>query len=123
GTAAAAADGLPGYWICIDGAWAAEGRPEHPMPLATCPPEPRPEIGSEAACLALGGRWGPAGIFPKPICVLPTIDGGRFCGDEGECQGTCVAELTPDERARVLRKEAVPSAGTCTGAVPAFGCM
>ena len=117
------AGGLPGYWSCVDGAWVAHGRPEHPMPLASCGTTAGPVILTEAAGAAKGGNWGPVGIFPQEICVLPTVDAGRFCGDEGECEGTCVAELTPDEKKRVLRGEPVPSAGACTSAVPAFGCM
>lgn len=117
------ADGLPGYWTCVDGAWVARGRPWHPKPLARCDTTAGPVIRSQAECEAKGGSWRAVGIFPQKICVLPTIDGGRFCADAGECEGTCVAELTPDERDRVKRGQSVPSAGTCTSTIPAVGCM
>lgn len=111
-----------GYWTCSDGVWVAVGEPRHLKPLKACGVDLSiPE--SEAACLAAGGRWAPVGIFPSPICRVPTRDGGRICGDDGECEGSCLADLTPAERAAAMKGETINRLGRCTGESPVFGCM
>jgi hypothetical protein len=116
--AAIAAD----YWQCIGGAWAAVGHPDHPAPTRACgsrPTLPRDQAGCEAA----GGRWGPAGLFPAPICRMPTHDGGRLCGDNDECEGRCLAALTPAQTEQLRAHQPVSALGTCTPVVPVFGCQ
>lgn len=60
---------------------------------------------SEAACLAAGGRWGPGGLFPEPLCFLPNPDAGKSCSRASDCVGTCLAESR-----------------TCAPEQPIFGC-
>jgi len=121
---AAEAGGGVGYWACMEGTWVAQGRPDYPMPLASCPPPDAGEpIRSERACKAKGGEWRAAGIFPQKICILPTIDGGRLCRDDGECEGSCLADLTQAEKDRVISGRRVKAEGTCTPVIPVFGCQ
>jgi hypothetical protein len=111
-----------GYWICRDGAWTAVGNPQHATPLKSCGSKldiPRAQL----ACENAGGKWGRAGIFPKPICRMPTRDGGRVCGDVGECEGLCLAALTPAQRDLLRNHQKLELLGTCTPIAPVFGCM
>jgi hypothetical protein len=115
--------GGAGFWTCSDGAWVAVGRPSYPAPVKACGSRlyiPK----TKAQCEDVGGLWGPAGIFPKPICKVPTRDGGRTCGDTEECEGMCVADLTPAERNQLSRmRVALTKLGHCTPYSPVFGCM
>jgi hypothetical protein len=112
-----------GYWACSEGSWVAAGHPGYPPPLKSC--------GShldiphtEAECAQVKGVWGPAGLFPKPICRVPTQDGGRVCGDDDECEGMCLASLTPAERDLLMRKKTpLAKSGHCTAHTPIFGCL
>jgi hypothetical protein len=113
-----------GYWTCADGKWVAAGNPEHAMPIKSC--GSRLAIpDTQAACEQAGGRWGPAGIFPQPICKMPTHDGGRICGDNEECEGLCLAALSREQRDRLMRgaRQKLPMLGKCTPVTPVFGCM
>ena len=111
-----------GYWTCADGKWTAIGDPGYATPSKLCGskleiPRTKPD------CEAAGGRWGPAGLFPKPICKIPTHDGGRICADTGECEGLCLAALTPAQRDLVTKRQKLQILGTCTPSTPIFGCM
>jgi hypothetical protein len=111
-----------GYWSCADGKWVAVGDPAHAMPVKVCGSQL--EIPhTQAACEQAGGRWGPAGLFPKPICRIPTHDGGRICGDTGECEGLCLTALTPAQRDLLIKRQKLQLQGKCTPSVPIFGCM
>jgi hypothetical protein len=115
-----------GYWTCSGDAWVAVGDPEHPVPSKMC--GSRLEIPrTQPACEQAGGRWGPAGLFPRPICRMPTHDAGRVCGDVGECEGLCLAALTPAQRDVVKTwthgRQKLQLLGTCTAYSPIFGCM
>ena len=112
----------PGYWTCSDGNWISVGRPQHAPPVKVC--GSRLEIPrTQLLCEQAGGRWGPAGLFPKPICKIPTHDAGRICADTGECEGLCLAALTPAQRYLVNKRQKLQVLGKCTPSVPIFGCM
>lgn len=117
----AAATG-PGYWRCAGGAWEAVGVPQTLPPQRDCGAE-RVIPDDRADCEKAGGTWGPVGIFPKPICRVPTSDGGRPCADDGECEGRCLAKLSPAERDQVQSGGRLQVLGACTGVTPVFGCM
>jgi hypothetical protein len=112
-----------GYWTCSAGAWTAVGSPQHATPLKSCGSQlDRPD--TQPACETAGGKWGPAGLFPKPICRMPTHDGGRVCGDVAECEGLCLAALTAAQRNLLMSKrQKLELLGTCTPHMPVFGCM
>lgn len=110
------------YWQCVDGRWTAVGRPRHPVPAFACGfrmERPRDQVG----CVAAGGSWGRAGLFPTPLCRVPTRDGGRVCGDTGECEGECLAALSPEQKQQLRAHRPVTTLGTCTPRVPVFGCQ
>jgi hypothetical protein len=115
-----------GYWTCSGDKWVAVGDPEYAMPIKSCGSD-LAIPGTQLACEQAGGRWGPAGIFPRPICRMPTHDGGRLCADTGECEGLCLAALTPAQRD--LAKQWIPlrqkqqMLGKCTPSAPVYGCM
>src|SRR5450759_300724 len=111
-----------GHWTCNGGTWIAVGSPQHPTPLKSCGSKleiPRTQL----ACENAGGKWGRAGLFPKPICRMPTRDGGRVCADVGECEGLCLAALTPAQRDLLRKYEKLELLGKCTPVSPVFGCM
>ena len=110
-----------GWWECRAGVWVGVDGPRHPQPSRACgdkPSLPR----SESACRAAGGRWGRAGLFPKPICTMPTRDGGRVCADGGECEGACLLDTKSDRSKMFGPRPQGPATGVCTRARPVFGC-
>jgi hypothetical protein len=111
-----------GYWACADGKWVAVGDPGHAMPSKSCGSQLKIP-GTKLACEQAGGRWGPAGLFPKPICRIPTHDAGRVCADTGECEGLCLAALTPAQRDLLNKRQKLQILGKCTPYAPMFGCM
>jgi len=60
---------------------------------------------SETACSAVGGTWGPRGLYPAPLCTLPNPDAGQSCQSASDCIGVCLAETR-----------------TCASVRPIFGC-
>lgn len=112
-----------GYWACSEGSWVAASEPGYPPPLKVCGSHldiPHSQVECERA----KGVWRPAGIFPQPICRVPTHDGGRVCGDDDECEGMCLASLTPAERDLLMRKKTLlAKSGHCTAHMPVFGCL
>jgi hypothetical protein len=54
---------------------------------------------------------------------MPTHDGERPCADVGECEGLCLAALTPAQRNLVIKREKLQLLGKCTPYSPVFGCM
>jgi hypothetical protein len=112
-TGSTASSQAAGYWTCTGGAWSAVGNPQHATPLKSCGSHleiPR----TQRACENAGGRWGRAGLFPKPICTMPTHDGGRPCADIDECEGSCLADLTPPQRDLLMQREKLEILGKCT---------
>jgi hypothetical protein len=111
-----------GYWACSGGQWIAVGAPTYSRPLRDCVEKPSPPK-TEARCDALGGTWKPIGIFPAPVCRVPTRDAGRTCGDADECDSTCLAKLSTAQ-IDVLRQGAtIPTLGRCAPAYPVVGCL
>jgi len=111
-----------GYWSCAGGKWMAVGSPRHAMPSKPCGyllVLPR----TQAACEQSGGHWGPAGLSPRPLCKMPTHDGGHICADYGECEALCLATLTPDQRDLLRAGHKLNVLGTCASVAPLFGCL
>jgi hypothetical protein len=109
-----------GYWTCSGGSWIAVGHPEYAMPIKSC--GFRLEIPrTQLACEQAGGSWGRRvrGLG----CKMPTHDGGRTCADVGECEGLCLAALTPPQRDLVIKRQKLQLLGNCTPSAPMLGCM
>lgn len=113
-----------GYWACTNGAWHAVGWPNHPKPIRSCGEMiTGPATDTKETCEAAGGTWGPIGLFPEPLCVLPTMDGGRYCRDEGECSGSCLADPTKEQNETLWSGKAVVTGGYCSKVSPLVGCL
>ena len=112
-----------GYWTCSGGAWVPTGNPTYPIPSRTCGGPLLDYPGTEAACKSSGGEWGPAGLSPQPICTLITHDAGQVCGDSGECEGACLADLSPAQQSELEKAGKLEALGKCTARSPQFGCQ
>lgn len=74
-------------------------------------------------CEARGGQWGPLGLSPNPVCLLPTTDGGKICTDSSQCEAGCVANLTPEQYDQVVRRRLpVSTTGICMYWRTSIGC-
>jgi hypothetical protein len=112
-----------GYWTCSKGQWVPVGEPSYNRPLRDCMEKP-PLPQSQQRCDALGGTWGPAGLFPKPICRMPARDAARICGDADECDSTCLARLSQAQIDRLRQTGAtLTTLGRCATVYPVFGCL
>lgn len=111
-----------GYWLCESGAWRAIGEPGYESPTRICGEKPVPPT-NEAQCLERGGSWKPAGIFPAPICRMPTADAGHVCGDDNECESFCLADLTDKQRDLIRQGNRLRTLGRCAPVSPVFGCL
>lgn len=112
-----------GYWSCSGDAWLRTGNPSYPMPSRTCGGPLLDYPGTEAACKRSGGEWGPAGLSPQAICTLITHDAGQVCGDSGECEGACLADLSPAQQSDLGKTGKLEVLGKCTARSPQFGCQ
>jgi hypothetical protein len=122
---AGAAAAAEGYWACQGGHWTAIDAPAHPMPLKECGALPRTAPTTAERCADQGGKWGAIGIFPAPVCSLPTRDADRACGDSNECEGPCLAELSTEEKRSLMRGQGpgLSRLGKCAARVPVMGCV
>jgi hypothetical protein len=87
----------------------------------TATPVPPPD---QASCETLGGRWGRIGLNPREQCNLPAADAGAECLSSSECEGLCLAELSPDELDAAMRADKiVQAAGVCSAWRIVVGCV
>ncbi|MDE3090102.1 MAG: hypothetical protein KGJ80_12035 [Chloroflexota bacterium] len=78
----------------------------------------------KATCEAQGGKWGRIGLAPTESCNLPTSDGGQVCSDSSECEGLCIADLSPADRDRLIRnKVTIETKGRCARWRITVGCI
>jgi len=112
-----------GYWTCSANGWIRTGNPIYPMPSRTCGGPLLDYPDTESACKRTGGEWGPAGLSGQPMCTLITHDAGQVCGDSGECEGACLADLTPTQESEVEKTGKLEVLGKCTARSPQFGCQ
>lgn len=76
-----------------------------------------------ASCVAQGGLWGPIGLSPENVCVLPTMDAGKACSDSSGCQAACVATLNPNDYNNLVKNHIpVKTTGNCTAWKTSVGC-
>lgn len=78
-------------------------------------------------CLAKNGKWKAVGIYPNPICNIPTTDGGKECASSNDCEGSCLAvDLTEDQKSSLMRGPegiGMKVKGECTKWMRNFGCI
>jgi hypothetical protein len=61
---------------------------------------------ARAECVMRGGATGRGGIMQDEICIRPTIDAGKACTDNDQCETFCLAETK-----------------ACAPLTPMFGCF
>jgi len=79
-------------------------------------------IADESACKKAGGEWKPIGKSPKPVCNVVTGDAGSNCTGPDDCQGVCLARLTPNQEHEAIAKGFVVAKGKCSPRRFAVGC-
>jgi hypothetical protein len=77
----------------------------------------------EAACEALGGKWGRIGLAPKESCNLPTTDGGKTCRDWSDCESACIANLTVEQFDQARHGALIEATGACAEWMTVVGCQ
>lgn len=83
------------------------------------------DTSTKQTCEAVGGRWGRHGELVEEFCILPSSDKGKYCTDSDQCEGDCIAELTPEERRKLIDefgKHILPKTGKCSQWQQTFGC-
>lgn len=80
------------------------------------------KISSEQACREKGGEWGQFGLMVEPQCNLPTSDAGKICFDASECEGDCIATLTPEQNHQLETGGSISTQGKCSATQLNFGC-
>lgn len=74
-------------------------------------------------CDGRGGKWGIIGGSQKYICNLPTSDAGKRCSNKSDCEGSCIAELSTEDEAKLkVSKEVLTLDGICTPYIFNVGC-
>ena len=74
-------------------------------------------------CEARGGHWRPYGPSGRPECSPPTADGGKICSSSSECEGSCIAILSPEDLDRARMGEIVRAEGKCSIYRIVIGCL
>lgn len=119
-------------WICENGEWIPRGIPDSPHPDAGCNGNTSKtdmpsadDITDKNSCESAGGSWGRVGIeVSESRCNLPTSDGGKSCVDSVDCEGWCIAELSPQDQDKVQSQRAViEKSGKCSGWQIVSGCF
>ncbi len=94
--------------------------------LQVFPTKVRTELPKDqSSCEAQGGKWGRIGPSPVESCNLRTSDGGQVCSDSSECEGLCIAELSPQDYERVRMsggKVVIETKGKCAPWRITVGC-
>lgn len=64
-----------------------------PDPLSICLEKWRSVPADEESCKAEGGEWNKFDLFgeTKEECNIPTLDAGKECKSQDECEGCCIA--------------------------------
>jgi hypothetical protein len=73
-------------------------------------------------CEAKGGIWKKMGPRPFEECNLKTTDAGKVCENSKECEGVCLANLTPEELSQGMRGKLFHRLGTCSDVIKVMGC-
>ncbi|MFA6355314.1 MAG: hypothetical protein WCW65_02725 [Candidatus Paceibacterota bacterium] len=81
----------------------------------------------EESCKKIGGRW--LSVDPRfdssKFCEMPTSDGGKVCSDQNECEGSCLANLSNEDRLNLEKTDGpdfIYKNGQCTSWKMNIGC-
>ena len=78
----------------------------------------KPFALDKESCDQSKGEWLPAGLSGSYSCNIPTVDSGKECKDDVECQGSCLAEVEGDYH----KTPKVPIVGKCSEMTIVLGC-
>jgi hypothetical protein len=73
-------------------------------------------------CLSKGGTWKRPGPRPTEECNLPTTDSGKSCTGSNQCEGVCLAELSPDQLRQGMNGKMYQTKGKCSSFIKIYGC-
>lgn len=66
------------------------------------------------SCESLNGKWGRIGFeLLEEVCNLSTLDAGKECTSSNQCEGSCIAELSEEDRNEAI-DGVVYTKGKCT---------
>ena len=71
------------------------------------------------SCEQSKGEWLPASLGGGYFCNIPTVDSGKECKDDVECQGSCLAEVEGDYH----KTPKMPIIGKCSEMTAVLGCL
>jgi hypothetical protein len=109
-------------WLCQKGLWVKHGNPSYPKPLRHCDERIRlPKTKTE--CELSGGDWRKIGPRPIEECVLKTQDAGRYCQDNAECYGLCLAKISNTEQQELMSGKKLKRNGRCSLIYNKIGCL
>jgi hypothetical protein len=77
---------------------------------------------NKETCLAKGGVWKKIGIRPREECNLPTTDSGKKCTGSNQCEGVCIADITPDQIYSGMKGALFKADGKCSSFIKVVGC-
>ena len=81
-----------------------------------------PTAVNKDRCEFLYGEWGKFD-GQEESCNLPTQDAGKVCQDNKDCEGDCIARLTPDQEKKVMQGQVLTVNGFCSERMLNLGCL
>jgi len=75
------------------------------------------------ACEVKGGIWKKIGPRPNEECNLPASDSGKICTDSEQCQGYCLAKLSPEQLRSGMKGKRIKTDGFCSPTLKTIGCQ
>ena len=79
-------------------------------------------IKHESDCVSKKGKWISRDWGSSYFCILPTDDKDKECSDVAQCQGTCIAQLTEEQKKQLLPFRLLKMKGQCSGWTFDNGC-
>ena len=71
------------------------------------------------SCDKAKGEWLSKPLNGDYFCNIPTVDSGKKCKDDAECQGSCLAEVEGDYH----KTPRIPAIGRCSEMKVVLGCL
>lgn len=74
-------------------------------------------------CEKQGGVWKRIGVSLVESCNFKTKDAGKVCFSDKDCEGTCLATLSQEQRQKVTKGIPVLTSGKCSSWLKTVGCQ